>query len=298
MNIFLTTLLPAGLAFIMFSLGLGLVVDDFRAILRKPFAFMVGAVNQMVLVPIVAFLLALGSDLPGEIRLGIMILAFCPGGVTSNLLTKLAKGEVALAVSLTAVTSIVTIFTIPPLVTLSAYYFLGVNAPPVDVTRLGMSMVMITAVPVIAGMALRHLAPSFATKIEAPTSNASVVLFVLIVGGALAANWEAFITNLPVMGPVLILLNVIMLVFAYLISRLLKLAPATATAVSIETAMHNATLGITIGSLIAIDASALPAFSLASGVYGITSYFVIVPFILWRRRRTAIMQDAPAMPGR
>ncbi len=298
MNIFLTTLLPAGLAFIMFSLGLGLVAEDFRAIARRPFAFMVGAVNQMVLVPIVAFVLALGSDLPGEIKLGIMILAFCPGGVTSNLLTKLAKGDVALAVSLTAATSIITIFTIPPLVTFSARYFLGVDAPPVDVTQLGIAMVMITALPVMAGMALRRLAPGFSQRIEAPTSNVSVALFVFIVGGALASNWSLFVANLPVMGPVLILLNVIMLIFAYFVSRLLKLAPATATAVSIETAMHNATLGITIGALIAVDASGMTPFSLASGVYGITSYFVIIPFIVWRRRRTASMQNAPAMPGR
>jgi bile acid:Na+ symporter, BASS family len=183
-------------------------------------------------------------------------------------------------------------------VTLSASYFLGVNAPPVDVTRLGLSMVMITALPVMAGMALRRIAPAFSMRIEGPTSNVSVLLFVLIVGGALASNWDLFVANLPVMGPVLILLNVIMLVFAYFVSRLLKLAPATATAISIETAMHNATLGITIGALIASDAAGMTPLSLASGVYGITSYFVIIPFIVWRRRRFTAMQNAPAMPGR
>jgi len=291
-------LLPAGLAFIMFSLGLGLVADDFRAIVRRPFAFVVGAASQMLLVPVVAFALAMTSDLSGEVKLGIMILAFCPGGVTSNLLTKLARGDVALAVSLTAATSIISIFTIPPLVTFSAHHFMGVDAPPINVARLGLSMMMITAVPVIIGMWLRHFTPAFARFIEPATSRVSVALFVLIVGGALASNWDAFKTNLPVLGPVLITLNVAMLVLAYGISRMLKLPAATATAVSIETAMQNATLGITVGTLIAVDPSGLTPFSLASGVYGITSYFVVLPFLYWRRRRSTPMKNAPAMPGR
>lgn len=284
MGILLSVFLPLSLAIIMFSLGIGLTLADFKRVGARPFAFGVGAVNQMVLLPIIGFAIAVLFGLPGELALGLMILAFCPGGVTSNILTKFAKGDVALSISLTAVISLISILTVPLLVAWSATYFMGLDAPDVNVTSLGFSMFIITAVPVALGVALRHFAPDFSAGIEPWLARIATILFVVIVVGALASNWSIFVENLPKLGPSLIVLNVILLAAGWFSAKMLSLSGQEATAISIETGTQNATLGITVGSLIAEQATGLPPFSLPSGVYGITMYAVTLPFVFWRRR--------------
>jgi BASS family bile acid:Na+ symporter len=283
MGSLLTVFLPLSLAVIMFSLGLGLTLDDFRRVATRPLAFGVGALNQIVLLPIFAFIIASLSGLPPELSLGLMILAFCPGGVTSNILTKFAKGDVAMSVSLTAITSLLAVLTVPPLAAMAANHFMGINAPPINVTSLAISMALITALPVALGIALRHFAPAIAARIEPVMSMIATILFVIIVVAALAQNWDVFTANLPVLGPSLVALNVILLLVGYGSARMLNLPRPTASAIAIETGTQNATLGIAIGSIIAASSAALPAFSLPSGVYGITMYLVVLPFVLWRR---------------
>lgn len=283
MDILLSVFLPLSLAIIMFSLGIGLTIDDFKRVGARPFAFGIGAINQMVALPIIGFIIAIAFGLPGELALGLMILAFCPGGVTSNILTKLAKGDVALSISLTAVISLMTIFTVPLLVAWSADYFMGLAAPDVNVTQLGIAMFAITAVPVLLGVAIRHFASGASQRAEPWLARFANILFIVIVVGALAANWDIFIENLPKLGPSLVVLNIVLLAIGWYSARLLKLDPKEASAVSIETGVQNATLGITVGSLIAEQASGLPPFSLPSGVYGITMYLVTLPFVFWRR---------------
>lgn len=283
MDILLSVFLPLSLAIIMFSLGIGLTIEDFRRVGARPYAFGIGAVNQMIVLPVVGFVVAVLSGLPGELALGVMILAFCPGGVTSNILTKLARGDVALSISLTAVISLAAIFTVPLLVAWSAGYFMGLDAPDVNVTQLGLAMFAITAVPVALGVALRHFAPGFSNAAEPWMARFANLLFVVIVVGALAANWDLFITNLPKLGPSLVALNIVLLAIGWYSGRLLKLDRGEASAVAIDTGVQNATLGITVGSLIAEQASGLPPFSLPSGVYGITMYLVTLPFVYWRR---------------
>ena len=145
MDSLITVFLPLSLAVIMFSLGLGLTIDDFKRIATRPKAFAVGAFSQLVTIPVVAYVLAVLFKLPPELALGLMILSLCPGGVTSNLLTKLALGDLALAISLTGITSLVAVFTMPPMVAMFANQFMGLDAPPINVTRLGVSMFVITA---------------------------------------------------------------------------------------------------------------------------------------------------------
>ncbi len=280
----LTVILPLSLAFIMFSLGLGLTGADFARVLRIPKAFAVGAVAQIVLLPVVAFLLLLLFPLPPEIAVGVMILSFCPGGVTSNILTKLAGGTLALSITLTAIVSLLSVITVPWFVGWSADHFMGLAAPAIDVTSLAVSMFAITAVPVALGVALRHFAPGWATKAEPWAGRVALVLFVVIVIGALASNWTLFVENLPVLGPVLVLLNVLMLVIGMAAARLAGLSRGDAIAIALEAGVQNATLGITVGGLIAVGAAGFSPFALASGVYGITMYLVTAPFILWMRR--------------
>jgi BASS family bile acid:Na+ symporter len=284
MDSIVTVFLPLALAIIMFSLGLGLTVDDFRRIVKEPKAFGIGAVAQLVLIPVIAYILAILFRLPPELAVGLMILSFCPGGVTANILTKLAKGEVALSISLTGIISLVAVFTVPILVKLSTDHFLGLDAPSVNVTALGLSMFLITTVPAALGIGLRHFSESLAVRLDSIVSKLSVILFVIVVAGALASNWSLFMAHISVLGPSLVVLNLLLLAIGLGLSRMFGLRETQATAISIETGIQNATLGITVGTLIAEQASGLPPFSLPSGVYGITMYLVSIPFMLWRRR--------------
>lgn len=284
MDSLITIFLPLALAIIMFSLGLGLTVRDFTRIALEPKSFSVGALAQLVGIPVAGFAIASIFGLPPELAVGLMILSLCPGGVTSNLLTKLAKGDVALAISVTAVSSLVAVLTMPPLVVFFSRHFMGLDAPSVDVTRLGISMFLITAAPVMLGLAVRHFAERFAMALEPVLDKVAVALFVIVVVGALAANWSLFVANFALLAPSLVLLNVVLLALGLMLAKMAGLGERQASAIAIESGVQNATLGITVGSLLVEQASALPPFSLPSGVYGITMYVVTIPFVLWRRR--------------
>ena len=284
MDSLITIFLPLALAVIMFSLGLGLTIQDFTRIALQPKAFAVGALAQLVGIPVVGFIVASSFGLPPELAVGVMILSLCPGGVTSNLLTKLARGDVALAISVTAVSSLVAVLSMPPLVVLFARHFMGLDAPSVDVTSLGIAMFMITAAPVIVGILVRHFAERFALTLEPVLDKVAVALFVIVVIGALAANWSLFVENFAALAPGLVVLNIALLALGLLLARLFSLSGRQSSAIAIEAGVQNATLGITVGSLLVEQAASLPAFSLPSGVYGITMYLVTIPFVLWRRR--------------
>ena len=285
MGIMLSVFLPLSLAVIMFSLGLGLTGGDFLRVVTRPLAFIVGALGQMVMLPLVAFGLIHAFGITGELAVGMMILSLCPGGVTSNILAKLAHGDVALSVTLTGVISLLSILTVPVITAFSVSYFMGEAAPDVNVTKLAVAMFLITAVPVLIGVLIRRFAESFALKIEPILSRLATVLFIVIVVGALAANWQVFIDNLPSLGPALIVLNIVLLLAGGLFANLMGLDREEQKTVSIETGIQNATLGITVGSLIVPAATELTAYSLPSGVYGITMYIVTIPFVLWVANR-------------
>lgn len=279
--------LPLSLAFIMFSLGLGLTINDFKRVIKEPIAFAVGAMNQMVFLPLIALGLAVVMGLSPELQVGVMILAFSPGGVSSNILAKLAGGDVALSVSLTAVVSVLSIMTVPILVGLSVEGFMGAEAPAIDVLGLGISVFMLVTVPVAIGLAIRHFKAESALKLEPISGKVATGLFVVIVIGALASNWQIFVANLPKLGPTVVLLNIVMLALGYGSGRIFNLGPKRATTIAVETGIQNATLGITVGSLIMESASGLPPFSLPSAVYGITMYLVSFPVLFLLAKRNA-----------
>jgi BASS family bile acid:Na+ symporter len=285
MDIFLSAFFPLALVVIMFSLGLSLRVADFARIVRFPKAFAVGLFAQLALIPATAYVVARIAGLSPELALGLMILSFCPGGPTSNMMTKLAHGDVALSISLTGVTSLVTVFTMPILLSFFAEHFMGMSAPRVNVAALGLSLFAVMVVPVVVGIVMRHLAEGFATNIEKLVFRAGLGFFILVVIGALALNWTIFIENLGRLGPSVIGLNGLLLVVGLGIARLFSLGPGQATAISIETGLQNAALGITVGTLIMERAGELPPFSLPSGIYGITMYLVSLPFVFFLRRR-------------
>ncbi|MCL4104848.1 UNVERIFIED_CONTAM: hypothetical protein GTU68_018555 [Idotea baltica] len=270
----------------MFSLGLGLTFADFARVLKAPKAFSIGLIAQVLLIPLTAFLLLQVFTLPPALAFGVMILAFCPGGVTSNILTKLAGGDLALSITLTAVISLLSVATVPPLVAWSAAHFMGEAAPDINVTSLAISMFMITAVPVLIGLLLHHFKTDLARRLEPVMAKAASALFVLIVLAALAVNWALFLENLGGLGPILISLNVILLALGFALSRIFILSRPQGKAISIEAGVQNSTLGITVAGLIAAEGSGLGPFALPSGVYGITMYLVTLPviFLVLRRR--------------
>ena len=279
-------LLPIILAFIMFSLGLGLKVSDFTRVLKFPIAFGAGLLNQVVLLPVIALALAHAFGLSDVFAVGLMILALCPGGVTSNILAKMAGGNAPLSISLTAVSSLLSILTVPLILAFSVKYFMGETAPPVDVTRLGLTMFLITAVPVAIGMVITAKFPTLVDKIAPKVSRTAVGLFVIIIVAALAKNWEVFSSNLGTLGPVAVLLNVVMLLLGLVSAKALRLDKRDATTISIESGVQNGTLAIAVGSIVAtVDGEILPPETVPAAVYSITMYFVCVPFVFWRRNR-------------
>lgn len=275
--------LPLSLAFIMFSLGFGLTFADFGRVLTMPKAVLTGVVMQIGAVPLVAYLLLFVFNLPPAMAFGVMILSFCPGGVTSNILTKLAGGTVALSITLTAVVSLLSVITVPILVAWAGNTFLGEAAPEVNVLGIGMSMFAITAVPVIIGLLTRWVASGVADKIEKIVSAVALILFLVIVAAALATNWDLFMANIWTLGPVLMIMNAILLVAGVYVARLLGLSGPDGLCISVEMGVQNATLGITVAGMVA-QASGIPEFAVPAALYGITMYIVTIPgmFILKR----------------
>ena len=166
MDVLISVVLPLGLAFIMFTLGVGLTPADFARVGQRPLAFFIGALNQSILLPLVTFICVLAFGIRAEMAVGFMILAACPGGVTSNVISKLAKGDVALSVSLTAVISLASVVTVPLILGLSMGYFMGDAAPAIDITKTAVTMFVLTVVPVTLGSGARAMAPAALTRAE------------------------------------------------------------------------------------------------------------------------------------
>ncbi len=292
MDILIKVVLPLGLAFIMFSLGIGLTVDDFKRVAKRPAAFLTGAASQIILVPLAAYIMIVLFGLTAELAVGVMILSFCPGGVTSNIMCKLAKGDVALSVSLTAVVSLLSMFTVPVFVAWSMVRFMGANAPNISIVTLSISVFLITTLPVLVGIAVRHFASGFANRAENLISALATALFVIIVVAALAANWDLFINNLFVLGPTLIALNVVLIFLGSTIAKLSGRTLHEIKTVAIETGVQNSTVGIAVGTLITLETTGFSAFSLPAAVYGITMYVITLPVVIgFRSMQSGVPQS-------
>ena len=244
----------------------------------------------MVVLPLMGFAVATLAGLEGELAVGLIILACCPGGVTSNIITKLAKGDTALSISYTAVVSVVTVISLPIIVGLSMDHFMGGASADFEVLGLGLQMFVLTALPVAIGMGVRSYRSDWADAMEGGVSRAAAVLFVIIVLAAIASEWDTLMDNIGTLGPAVVGLNVIMLTIGYQSAKMLSLEPVRATTVAIESGIQNASVGITVGGLIMAPAAGetLSTLSLPSGVYGVLMYIVTLPFVWWIAQRNAI----------
>lgn len=277
-------LLPAILGFIMFSLGLGLTPTDFRRILAQPKALLVGVVCHFVLLPLVCYLMLKGLGMTGVFAVGFMILAACPTGTTSNLLTYLARGDVALALSFTAMASVLTIFTLPVLVTWSLGHFLGAaQAVNVPVGLMMGQVALVLGIPVCLGMLVRHRWPQRALAFEPRATRIATGLFVLIVVLAVVKNWALLRDNFTTLAPFALVLNLTMLGVGFAVAWAVRLSRSQSVTLGIETAVQNAALALVIASsVLKNDAMAIPG-----ALYGVLMYAGGLVFALTMRRLLA-----------
>jgi len=251
MNIVTDVILPLALAFIMFVLGMGLTGADFLRVIKQPRDFLIGTFSQIILLPIIALILVMIWPISPELAIGVMIIAAAPGGVTSNLLTSFAKGDVALSISLTAIISLLCVITIPFIILTSVELLGGLNSTQ-DISLLGMSrdMFLIVTVPVILGMLLRRFASRVALQFEPIAKKISIILFVLVLLGAILAEKENVISYFAQAGLITLVLNVVMMIVAYYVAQLFASGVEQKKCITIECGLQNGTLAIFVGTSI------------------------------------------------
>tara|TARA_B100000029_G_scaffold419062_1_gene424411 strand:+ start:1735 stop:2586 length:852 start_codon:yes stop_codon:yes gene_type:complete len=251
MNFVTDIILPLALAFIMFALGLGLTGADFLRVIKQPRDFFVGAFSQIILLPIVAFLIVKVWPIAPELAIGVMIIAAAPGGVTSNLLTAFAKGDVALSISLTAIISLLCVITIPFIILTSIELLGGSNlSQEFSLFDMSLNMFLIVTVPVLLGMLVKKLFSNFAIKFEIIARKLSIILFVLVLLGAIAAEKDNVLSYFAQAGLITLVLNIVMMIAAFYIAQLLATGSKQKKCITIECGLQNGTLAIFVATSI------------------------------------------------
>ena len=246
-----TNILPLALAFIMLTLGLGLTGQDFIRVINQPKDFLIGLLSQIILLPIVAFIIIKIWPISPELAIGVMIIASAPGGVTSNILTSLARGDVALSISLTAVISLLSVLTVP-FVVLTSVDLLGLNNITENISLLSMAiqMFLIVAAPTFLGMIIRKYANNFTLKFEPTAKKISVALFIIVLIGAILSEKENLVNYFAQAGLITLLLNILMMILAYNLAKVFGSGSQQKKAISIECGLQNGTLAIFVGTVL------------------------------------------------
>ncbi len=278
MSIVTDIFLPLALAFIMFALGLGLTGSDFLRVIKQPKDFFVGAISQIILLPIIAFILVSIWPISPELAIGVMIIAAAPGGVTSNILTSFAKGDVALSVSLTAIISLLCVVTVPFII-VSSLGLLGLDNITQNISLISMaiSMFLIVTVPVIIGMLFRKFASNVASKFEPIAKKISMVLFVIVLLGAILAEKDNIVSYFADAGLITLILNVAMMIVAFYIAQLLGTGNSQKKSIAIECGLQNGTLAIFVGTtLFGGGAYVIPAATYSLIMFATSLIFVFL----------------------
>lgn len=285
-NVVTQLFLPLSLAFIMLSLGLALVVDDFKRVVTAPRAFFIGAFGQMVMLPALGWIVASLWPMDPALKVGVIILAACPSGATSNLLTHLSKGDTALAVSLTAVISVLSVFTMPVIVSLAIQHFMATDAAPsISVTGTIAGVFMVTNIPVMTGMAMRHFSPKLALKLETPARHIASVLFVLIIVGAVWSERENIAGYFQQAGLAMLVLNLAVMAGAWILANATGLNPRQRIAIVIECGLQNGTLAI----FVAVTLLGSTTMMVPGGIYSLIMFATagVFMYVVLRRAKPA-----------
>lgn len=257
--------LPLSLIFIMFNIGLSLTPDDFRRVIRIPKGVAVGMINLLLVAPLLAAVVATVFDLDPVLAVGMVLLGSAPGGTMANMYTHLAKGETALSVTLTALSSVLCVITVPVYLQLADNHFGNGNLID-DVNMFGVAaqVIAITLLPLMAGMLVRQKAPAWTSVKKPGLDRAALVVFVLVVIAAVVSEWGTIADNFAKVALATLVLNLLAMGLSFGAARALRLSERASTAISLELGIHNATVAITVGNLLGDDAFIVPA-----GVYSL-----------------------------
>ena len=276
-----TKIAPIALALIMLGLGLGLTVNDFLRVVKIPRDFLVGFLCQVILLPIIAFILIKIIPMPIEIALGVMIIAAAPGGVTSNILTKFANGDVALSVSLTAIVSILSILTVPFIIFTSAD-LLGVSEinREISMTSMSLKMFFVVTIPVIFGMIIRSLMTDFIMSKTLIVQRISVILFMMVFISIWVEEWDRIISFITRAGLVSFILNIVMIFTGYYVAKYFTSGVAQRKCISLECGLQNGTLAVFVATQLFDDI----IFMVPTAAYALIMFVTSIFFVLIVRK--------------
>lgn len=283
-NFLTAVFLPLALFIVMVSMGLGLTLNDFKRVSHEPKSVILGLIAQLVLLPIVGFLVAVAFPLSPELGVGLIIISACPGGPTSNMITYLVKGNVALSIALTAISSLVTVFTIPVVVNLAMQNFMGETASlQFSFVETTLKLAIITIIPVALGMILNYYTPQFALNAEKLAKWLSLFFLALIIFGILLVERDNLATYIYQVGGATLTLNIVTMALGYGIATVVQLKQDSILAIAVEVGIQNGTLAIAIASTPAFlnnSTLAIPA-----GIYSLLMYFTSALFAWLVRSR-------------
>jgi len=268
---------PLILAFIMFSLGIGLSLENFKRVFTQPKDFFVGVLSQVVLFPILALILIFIFPIPIELKVGLMLLAAAPGGVTTNIIAKFAEGDVALSISLTAVISLLCFITIPLIFSFTYPIITGQNLPfDYSIGSVIIQIFLITTVPVILGMILKALLPNFFSKNEKFFVNFSFILFLIFLFSAIYQELDNIVSYFAASGLITLFLNIIVVIVAFFLCGIFSIGKPQRKTILIETGLQNGTLAIVVTGLIFTD----PVYLVPTATYALIMYAIIFVYII------------------
>ena len=282
--VIVTTIAPFALSLIMLALGASLTVNDFTRVVKNPKEFLVGLFCQLIVLPIVGYLLIIILKTPIELALGVMLIAAAPGGVTSNVLTKFADGDVALSISLTAVTSLISIISVPFVVFLSIDLF-DIDYVSKEISMIGISLKMfgVVTVPVIIGMLIRRFANDFIMRNMNIIEKSSIVLFVIVFVAIYIEEWDSIIMFLTTAGTIALTLNVVMMIIGFYVAKIFATGVAQQRCISLECGLQNGTLAVFVGiQLFGQDMS----YMVPTAAYALIMMTTSVLFVIFLRNRT------------
>ncbi|MCB0502887.1 MAG: bile acid:sodium symporter family protein [Bacteroidetes bacterium] len=271
-SILTAVVLPVSLAIIMLGMGMTIVTDDFKRVFLYPKAAFLGLTNQLIILPLIGFTLSIVCGLSPEMAVGIMIIACCPGGATSNLITHVSKGDIALSITLTAITNLITVFTIPIVLSYALVYFANhssMEAIRLPVVKTIVQIMVITIIPVSIGMVIKKYKNDFALKMERPMRLASTVIFALVVIVIVVANKDSIFIFLRKIGWVVFALNITTMAIGYFSARLFRLNLKQTISITIDSGIQNGALAIVIATSILKHAE----MSIPAAVYSLMMFF-------------------------
>ena len=276
-----TKIAPIALALIMLALGLGLSGQDFLRVIKQPKDFIVGLICQLILLPIIAFILIKIFNTPLELALGVMIIAAAPGGVTSNVLTKFANGDVALSVSLTAIISLISIISVPFIVFMSAD-LLEISNISKEISMIGISMKMflVVTLPVLLGMVIRKLATNFITSKTLMIQRISIILFIIVFAAIWVEEWENIMSYIAQAGAITLVLNIVMMIVGYYVAKYLASGVAQRKCISLECGLQNGTLAVFVASQLFSDIT----FLIPTAAYALIMFLTSLIFVFFVRK--------------